>query len=173
MRTTIRKFLHDKIAELLGMAGSSVVWANQTAPKNITPLVTLRLFSEQAEAMADILKTDTAGVYDLRTPTAFVLEIQYYGKKGTFAADVVSDLVQQFSRPTVVDSFMAAGVAFLYADAVQDLTGLLGNDQQYEPRAAVDLHCRYTAQVFDDVGVIEAVEIHGETPQDMDWTVES
>jgi hypothetical protein len=66
---------------------------------------------------------------------------------------------------------MANGVAFLYADDVQDLTNLLGNQQQYEPRAAVDLHLRYTAQVLDDVGIIDTVDIHGETPKDMDWSV--
>lgn len=68
---------------------------------------------------------------------------------------------------------MGAGVAYLYADPVQDLTDLLGNSQQYEPRAAVDLHMRYTAQVMDNVGIIKDVEIHGETPKPMDWTVES
>jgi hypothetical protein len=81
--------------------------------------------------------------------------------------------VRALEKPTVVDAFMGAGVAFLYADPVQDLTDLLGNEQQYEPRAAVDLHCRYTSQVIDNVGVIDTVEIHGETPQDMDWTVNS
>lgn len=173
MRLEIRKFLHDKIAELLGLAGSSVVWANQTAPKTAVPLVTLRSYSEDAEAMADHLRTDEDGIIDLRTPTAFVLEVQYYGKKGTFPVDIVSDLVRYLERPTVVDSCMANGVAFLYADPVQNLTGLLGNDQQFEPRAAVDLHFRYTAQVFDDVGVIEDVEVHGETPRDMDWTIDT
>jgi hypothetical protein len=41
---------------------------------------------------------------------------------------------------------------------VQDLTGLLENDQQFEPRAAVDLHCRYTSQIIDDPGYIEEVD---------------
>jgi hypothetical protein len=108
---------------------------------------------------------------DLRTPTAFVLEVQYYGKKGTFPVDIVSDLARYLERPTVVDSCMANGVAFLYADPVQDLTGLLGNEQQFEPRAAVDLHFRYTAEVIDNPGYIDTVEIHGETPEDLDFTV--
>ena len=171
MRAETRKFLHDTIAALLGLEKSKAIWANQGQPKQATPLVTLKTYSEQAEAMADHLRTDTDGVLDLRTPTAFVLEVQYYG--GKYPVDIVSDMVRGLERPTIVDTFMGAGVAYLYADPVQDLTDLLGNSQQYEPRAAVDLHCRYTAQVMDNVGIIKDVEIHGETPKPMDWTVES
>lgn len=171
MRAETRKFLHDTIAALLGLEKSKVIWANQGQPKQATPLVTLKTYSEQAEAMADHLRTGTDGVLDLRTPTAFVLEVQYYG--GKYPVDIVSDMVRGLERPTIVDTFMGAGVAYLYADPVQDLTDLLGNSQQYEPRAAVDLHMRYTAQVMDNVGIIKDVEIHGETPKPMDWTVES
>ena len=171
MRQAIRKFLHDIISELTGVQGNSVIWANQGMPKKITPLITLRLYGEVGEARAEHLKTSDAGILDLRTPSQFILEIQYYGQKGTYPCDIVAELVRNFERPTIVDRFMAKGVAFLYADSVQDLTNLLGNDQQYEPRAAVDLHLRYTAQVMDDVGIIEQTDIHGETPQSMDWSV--
>jgi hypothetical protein len=173
MRAETRKFLHDTIADLLGLEKKSVIWNRQNGYKQNTPLVTLMAYSEQGEAMADHLRTNKDGIIDLRTPTAFVLEVQYYSEKGTFPVDIISNMVRCFEKPTVVDSFMANGVAFLYADPVQDLTGLLGNEQQFEPRAAVDLHFRYTAQVFDDVGVIEDVEVHGETPRDMDWTIDT
>jgi hypothetical protein len=72
-----------------------------------------------------------------------------------------------------LDLTQNAGVAFLYADPIQDLTGLEGNNQVYEPRAAVDLHFRYTAIVTDEPGYIDTVEVHGETPKDMDWTITS
>ena len=141
--------------------------------EGVPPLVTLMAYSEQGEAMADMLPTDTDGEYDLKTPTQFVLEVQYFGNKGTFPVDELSGLVRQWDRPTVIDLTQSAGVAFLYADPIQDLTGLEGNDQQYEPRAAVDLHFRYTAIVTDEPGYIDTVEVHGETPKDMDWTITS
>lgn len=169
MLTTIRQFLHDEIADLLGLAGNKVIWSRQNGYKQAVPLVTLMAYSEEGEAMAELLP-DTSGV-SIKTPTQFVLEVQYFGEKGTFPTDILSDLVRQWSKPSVVDNCQYAGVAFLYADPVQDLTGLLGNDQQYEPRAAVDLHFRYTAQVVDETKGIESVEIHGETPLDMDWTI--
>ena len=173
MRQTIRKFLHDTTAQIAGLNGSSVIWANQGAPKQSVPIVTLRAYAEQAESMADHSATDTVGEVDLRTPTAFVLELQYYGKGGSFPVDSVNDIVRALEKPTIVDSFVGAGVAFLYADPVQDLTDLLGNDQQYEPRAAVDLHFRYTAVVADEPGTFDTVNIYGETPAEMNWTITS
>ena len=156
MRQPIRKFLHDIVSELLGLPGKKVIWANQVGPKQADPLVTLRAYSEQAEAMAEQRLTRTPGEIDLRTPTEFVLEVQYFG--GAFPVDGLSLLVRQLERPTIVDRFLQAGVAFLYADVVQDLTGLLENDQQFEPRAAVDIHFRYTSQVMDGPGYIDEVD---------------
>ena len=171
MLTTTRQFLHDEIADLLGLAGNKVIWNRQNGYKQAVPLATLMAYSEEGETMAELLP-DTSGV-SIKTPTQFVLEVQYFGEKGTFPHDILSDLVRQWSRPTVLDKCQFAGVAFLHADPVQDLTGLLGNDQQYEPRAAVDLHFRYTAEVNDNPGYYDTVEIHGETPKDMDWTITS
>ena len=171
MRQEIRKFLHDKIAELLSLPLNKVIWANQGGYKQVVPLVTLMSYSERSEAMADVLPTATPGEYELLTPTAFVLEVQYFGGKSLFPVDILSDFVSQFSRPTVVDSFMAAGVAFVYADPVQDIVTLLGNNQQFEPRAVVDLHLRYTARVLDTPGIIDTVDILGHTPRDLEFTV--
>ena len=173
MVSETRKFLHDTIANLLGLEKKSVIWNRQNGYKQATPLVTLMAYSEQGEAMADMLPTDTDGEYDLKTPTQFVLEVQYFGNKGTFPVDGLSSLVRQWDRPTVIDLTQNAGVAFLYADPIQDLTGLLGNDQQYEPRAAVDLHFRYTAIVTDEPGTFGTVNIYGETPKEMNWTITS
>ena len=171
MMSETRKFLHDTIADLLDLPKKSVIWNRQNGYKQNTPLVTLMAYSEQGEAMADMLPTENAGEYDLKTPIQFVLEVQYFGNKGTFPVDILSGLVRQWDRPTVIDLTQNAGVAFLYADPIQDLTGLEGNDQVYEPRAAVDLHFRYTAVVTDEPGYIDTVEVRGETPKDMDWTI--
>lgn len=163
MRTAAKKFLHDKVAELLGLPPSQVVWANQSGGKQANPLVTLMIYSVQAEEMENHLPTKNPVEIDLRVSTAFVLEVQYFGKQNGVPVDALETLIRQFERPTVVDSFFANGLAFLYADPVQDVTGLLGNSQQFEPRAAVDLHCRYTAQTIDDPGYIDEVDAVIET----------
>lgn len=157
MRAETRKFLHDTIADLLGLPGKSVIWNRQNGYKQNPPLVTLMAYSVQAEEMENKLSTQTPGEIDLRVSTAFVLEVQYFGKQNGVPVDALENLIRQLERPTVVDSFFANGVAYLYADPVQDVTGLLENSQQFEPRAAVDLHCRYTAQTIDDPGYIDEV----------------
>ena len=52
-----RKFLHDIIADLLGLPKKSVIWGRQNGYKQNTPLVTLMAYSEHGEAMADMLPT--------------------------------------------------------------------------------------------------------------------
>ena len=42
-----RKFLHDTIADLLGLEKKSVIWNRQNGYKQATPLVTLMAYSEQ------------------------------------------------------------------------------------------------------------------------------
>ena len=162
MRQQTRKFLHDVVAELLDIPGKKVIWANQDGARLAVPLVTLMSYADRGEAMAEQRFTVTPGELDMRTPTGFVLEVQLFDKTGTFPVDTLSEFVRHLERPTIVDRFFVAGVAFLYADPVQDVTALLGNDQQYEPRAAVDLHLRYTSQVIDKPGYIVEVDIEGE-----------
>lgn len=157
MELTMRRFLHDIIAELLALDGNKVVWSNQDGVKQDVPLVTLMTYSHQAEAMEDRLTTTEPGVLDIKTPTAFVLEVRYFGRKRTYPVDILDNLIRQLERPSVVDKCFQNGVAFLYADPVQDITTTLDNKQQFEPAAAVDIHCRYTASTADDVGYIEEV----------------
>lgn len=171
MRAATRQFLQSEVAELLGLPGSKVIWANQEGYKQAAPFVTLQTFAERAEAMADHLHTKKPEEVELRTPTAFTLEVQYFAKKGTSPVDILSDFVRQLERPTVTDAFQAAGVAYLYAEAVQDVMTLLGNTQQTEPRASVDLHLRYTASVLDAPGIIDTVEVNGKTPKDLNFIV--
>lgn len=158
MRQEVRKFLHDKIADLLGLPLKNVIWANQSGSKPENPMATLLLYSTQSEEMENKLRTKNPEEIDLRVSTGFVLEVQFFGQKKTYPVDILENMIRQMERPTIVDSFFANHVAFLYADPVQDLTGLLENDQQFEPRAAVDLHCRYTSQIIDDPGYIEEVD---------------
>lgn len=161
MRQTIKTFLHDKIAALLDLPPKKVIWANQSGGRQNNPLVTLLIYSLVAEEQENKLAVDNNPTdIDLRVSTQFTLEVQYFGGA---PVDALENLTRQLERPTVVDAFFVNGAAFLYADPVQDLTGLLGNDQQFEPRAAVDLHMRYTAQTIDDPGYIDEVDAVIET----------
>lgn len=162
MELQTRRFLHDIIAELLELEGKKVVWVNQDGVRQTSPLVTLMTYSHRGEAMEDHVGTDSDGIMTIKTPTAFVLEVRYFGEKKSYPVDILDNLIRHLEKPTIVDKCFTNGVAFLYATPVQDITTTLENNQQYEPAAAVDIHCRYTNSITDDVGLIEEVEIHGE-----------
>ena len=161
MRITTRRFLHDIVAEILGLPKSKVIWSNQDGVKQTLPLAALRIYSHRAEAMEEKRPASSPGMIDLRVPTAFVMEVRYFDKKNSYPTDILDDFVRCLEKPTVVDSCFVNGVSVLYADPVQDITTLLDNSQQFEQAAAVDLHCRFTNSVTDDVSYIDTVDIEG------------
>ena len=163
MTQEIRKFLHDIIAECLDLSGSQVIWQNQGAPQAPNPVVILFIYSARGQAMADVLPINSQGKSVLKVPTDAVLQVQYFDKKGQFPVDKLEDLVRLLETPEVVEQCAAAGVAFFNAEDVLDVAALLPNSQQYEPRASVDLHFRYTAEVSAKVGIIDTVNVDGET----------
>lgn len=162
MRMETRRFLHDIVAEVFGLPKNKVIWSQRNGVKQAVPFVTLKAYSHVAEAREEVRFTKDPGVLDLRTPTAFVLEVRYFGDEDSYPVDIVDTFVRCLEKPTVLDKCFINGVAFLYADHVQDITSLLGNSHQYEPAAAVDLHCRFTASIIDEPGYIDTVDIHSE-----------
>ena len=161
MTKKMRKFLHDIVASILGLKGNQVLWRNQDGVKLENPVVTLFVYSKKGQAMPEFRPGKQAGTADMYVPTDAVLEVQMFDKKGEFPADKLEMLVRKLETPEVVDLCTAAGVAFFNAEAVQDVTALLPNTQQYEPRAAVDLNFRYTEITTAVVGEVEQVDISG------------
>lgn len=163
MKLIIRRFLHDIIAEVLGLKMNEVIWSNQNGVKQKVPFVVLKAYSHQGEAMEEKIPTGTPGLIDVKVPTKFILEVRYFGGNNSYPVDILDDMVRCFEKPSVVDKCYSNGVAFLYAEPVIDITTLLSNNQQFEPAAAVDFHCRFTNSVTDDVSYIDTVDIKGGT----------
>lgn len=158
-----RKFLHDIVASCLGLTGNRVIWRNQDAPKQDNPIVALFVYSVDGQALPEFLPVNEEGISEMRVPTDAVLEVQMFDKKGQFPVDKLETLVRLLETPNVVEMCATAGIAFFDSEMVQDVTALLPNSQQYEPRAAVDLYFRYTASTPANVGIIDTVNIEGET----------
>ncbi len=159
MQKRLKKFLHDLIAELLGLPGNKTVWLNQNMPKLKKPYATLHLYSQKGEVSEEIRLTGQPGVVDVFVPTTAKLEVQLYECAGEDTTDKIENMVRKLEMPSIVDKCSFAKVAFFDAGPVNDLTGLV-DEQTFEPRAAVDLDIRYNSVVIDDVGVIEQVNIH-------------
>ena len=161
MTTNEKKFIHDLIAELLGLAKSKVVWAYPNAPQPARPFATLQLFAQQAEAQEDVIPTAEKGIYDIAVPEIQTLSVQLYEVKGADVCNKLAMLPRYLEKPTVVDRCFAAGVAFYNAESVIDLTDAV-DDANAMPRANIDLLLRTNSVISDDLSVIEKVIADGE-----------
>lgn len=157
MNSTVRKFVHDLIAEGLGLSKSQVIWYYPNAPRPQKPYATLQCFAEVGESQEDIVKTDTTGIYNFVVPVTATLRVQLYGTQGTDVCEQLNVLARRMETDTYSDKCFANNVAFYDAEAVQDLTEVL--EQSVDVRASIDFHIRTNSEILDDLSVIEQVEV--------------
>jgi hypothetical protein len=157
MTTNEKKFIHDLIAELLGLAKNKVVWVYPNAPQPARPFATLQLFAQRGEAQEDIIPTASVGVYDVVVPETQTLSVQLYDTKGGDVCSKLDTLARRLETPTVADKCFAAGVAFYDAESVIDLTDAV-DDANAMPRANIDLFVRTNSVITDDLSVIEETD---------------
>ena len=158
MITTKKKFVHDLVAEILGLSKTKVVWYYPNAPMPSRPFATLQVFAEVGEAQENIKKTSTVGKYNVIVPVTQTLQVQYYGNIGTDVCQELNVLARKLELPTYADKCFANGVAFFNAESVVDLTEVV-DDASAMPRASIDLFVRTNSEIVDDLGVIEQVKV--------------
>lgn len=157
MNSTVRKFVHDLIAEGLGIPKSQVIWYYPNAPRPQKPYAILQCFAEVGESQEDIVKTDTTGIYNFVVPVTATLRVQLYGTQGTDVCEQLNVLARRMETDTYSDKCFANNVAFYDAESVQDLTEVL--EQSVDVRASIDFFVRTTSEILDDLSVIEQVEV--------------
>ena len=157
MNSTTKKFVHDLIAEGLGIPKTKAIWYYPNAPRPAKPYATLEIFAEVGEAQEDILKTTTTGVYKFVVPVSATLRVQLYGNSGDDVCEQLNVLARKLETDTYADKCFANNVAFYNATSVQDLTEVL--EQSAEARASVDFYVRTNSEILDDLSVIEQVEV--------------
>lgn len=157
MNSTVRKFVHDLIAEGLDLPKSKVIWYYPNAPRPQKPYATLEVFAEVGESQEDIVKTPTTGIYNFVVPVTATLRVQLYGAQGTDVCEALNVLARRMETDTYADKCFANNIAFYDAESVQDLTEVL--EQTAEARASVDFYVRTNSEILDDLSVIEQVEV--------------
>ena len=158
MNSTTKKFIHDLVAEILGLAKNHVIWDYPNAPRPTKPYATLQLFAEVGEAQEDILKTTTVGIYNVVVPVTQTLRVQYFGGTDMDVTDKLNYLARKLETPTYADKCFAKNVAFYNATSVQDLTEIM-DDESVDVRSSIDFYVRTTNEILDDLSVIEKVKV--------------
>lgn len=149
-------FILPLIRELTGK--TKCIWANQNAPKPPHPYLSLRLSPERGIGTESRRRKDGSGIIDVVEQKEVTLSINGYGAG---VIEKLNTLWQSLQRPTIVDRCFVAGLAFVRAEAVQDLTELL-DGRNWEESANLDLIVTYSRAVTDEPGFIEDVRITGE-----------
>lgn len=136
MNSANKKFVHDLIAEGLGIPKTNVIWYYPNAPRPQKPYATLEVFAEVGESQEDIVKTPKTGIYNFVVPVSATLRVQLYGAQGTDVCEALNVLARRMETDTYADKCFANNIAFYDAESVQDLTEVL--EQTAEARASVD-----------------------------------
>lgn len=157
MNSATKKFVHDLVAEGLGIPKTKVIWEFPNAPRPAKPYATLQVFGEVREGQENIRKTNEVGIYNVVVPVTQTLRVQYFGLQNEDATEVLNHLARLMETPTYADKCFGNSVAFYDASSVQDLTEIM--EQSVDVRASIDFFVRTTSEILDDLSVIEQVEV--------------
>lgn len=139
------------------------IWADQNAHRPNKPYGTLKIIPGFSKIGAtDNITHKLDGVFNVAGTREFTLSLNCYGDSALERANFVSSSIE---KPTVIETFSAAGLVVVRVEQVNDLSKTM--DNAYETRSQIDVRFRLKTIVEDDVGIIETVEIlnniNGET----------
>ncbi len=155
-----RADIYALVKALVG--ADTVIWADQNAPRPALPYWTLRLSSRRSIGWDDhgqgVNGVGIATVDGIREET---LSLQCIGVDALDKACAVRDAL---AKRTIQAAWYATGLAIFDRGNVLNVPYKLDNEQ-LEPRGALDLILRYAVTDTDDVGLIETVETSAEYAQ--------
>jgi hypothetical protein len=151
---TLRSKLYTLIKQSVGL--ETLIFADQNAPRPVTPYWTLRLDTQNALGHDEHSNgVDNDGDLTITGVREATLNVQRIGVDSPI---VVANFRDQLSKQTVRDLWAAQGITCYNVGAVQNLP--FEFDEQYiEPRGIIDLFIRFAVFHEDRVGIIETVNV--------------
>lgn len=142
-------------------APAIVVWADQAAPRPPRPYVTLRLTGPRRVSGHDEARyTGSGEIFDHVGHRELTLEVQAIAEDQIQAHDLAIKLNNSLSRVGVSAALYSVGVSISDEGDVKNIT--IMQDTTYESRYAFDATLLTVAQISEDLGAIETVELNGE-----------
>ena len=164
MLTSQKKVFHDLVADILGLAKTSVIYAQQNAPKPNKTYCTLRYYSYNQEVPSE--QRHNTGVQTTHSYNTCICEVQMFATTGIDACAELNKLVNALDRRPIIDICKQANICVYDNERINNITALL-DGQVWETRATVDLMIRFNSNVNDDVGYIDTVKIKGNANGDV------
>lgn len=154
---TLETKLYTLIKSRIG--ADVLIFADQNAPRPALPYWTMRLQSVRKLGMDYHSQGVTVGGDETVSGTREgTVAMQYHGSGAVLKCMTLRD---DLARTTAQDQWRLNDIACFNAGEVQNVPFLLDNEQ-LEPRSAIDLFIRFGSTLTDNVGVIETVIADGE-----------
>ena len=160
MLTSQKKVFHDLITDILGLAKTSVIYAQQNAPKPNKTYCTLRYYSYNQEVPSE--QRHNTGVQTTYSYNTCICEVQMFATTGIDACAELNKLVNAFDRQPIIDICKQANICVYDNERINNITALL-DGQIWETRATVDLMIRFNGAVSDNVSYVDTVTMTGTT----------
>ena len=160
MLTSQKKVFHDLVADILGLEKTSVIYAQQNAPKPNKTYCTLRYYSYNQEVPSE--QRHNTGVQTTHSYNTCVCEVQMFATTGIDACAELNKLVNAFDRQPIIDICKQTNICVYDNERINNITALL-DGQIWETRATVDLMIRFNGAVSDNVGYVDTVTMTGTT----------
>ena len=159
----IQDALYDWVFSVIGQTvGENIVWRNQKAQLPPRPVATLKVISgpDRVGSFDDVLYSgnDATG-FNVGGHRTYSIGVQIFGSQdvrdGT-AYQLASDLHASLTRPTILQTLCAAGIAIHEKGTVTDISAV--EEDGFENRAQMDILIGVASNVEDQPGFIETVD---------------
>jgi len=149
--------------------GVRTIFARQDGQRPPRPFVTLLVTTRQRPEHEHVGATNDQGETRITANQSVTLQIQAFAQAdeeqglsaGEVAEAILLDLRDSLMKPSVREGLSAEGLAYVRELlAPQDVSEVSGNT--WEGRGMMDLEFRTVAEVVDDTGFIETVELTGQ-----------
>lgn len=135
----------------------TVIMADQAADRPLQPYATIRYGSIQSIGHDERGEIDDQGISTVKGQRRMTVSVQYLGQN---PVQEIMKAVNGLEKMSVHEAFLNAGLSVMDVGPIQNLTNFL--ETSPEPRATFDFYLGLAENIFDDVGVIEKVELTGE-----------
>lgn len=134
--------------------GGRAILADQNGPRPALPFATVKITATPTFSDPNVSPPDDYGDAIITFDHTAMVSVQVYGGD---AAGLAERLFRSLGRETVREALRAAGLAFAdWLTPVNDTTQVVATEN--EPRFGFDARFVYSAEITDQVGVIEHVE---------------
>lgn len=158
----VKKVLHKWAAEI---SEQTTIWEDQSEQRPDGPYCSLKIISGPGRIGTDQFEKGEGDTFSVSGLREFTLSVNIFRVD---AFDKAHYLNSSIEEPMILARFQDAGIAYINATPVRDLSRLMG--PRYESRGQFDVRFRIADTIESDPGMIETVELEDDL-SNIDFTV--